>query len=152
MDQQIKVGDFGLVTTIEDEGGRQSPNNAALLKRHTSQVGTQLYMSPEQLSGKGYSFKVDIFSLGLILLELLVPFSTQMERQRVLEAARAHSFPSPFLSQYKVEVSVIKKSWVLIVMFAAEKNFNCITSRFCAKLQQCVKPIVALPPTYLPVI
>lgn len=36
-----------------------------------------------QIHGKNYSHKVDIFSLGLILFELLYPFSTQMERVRV---------------------------------------------------------------------
>ena len=32
-------------------------------------------MSPEQLERKAYDHKVDIYSLGLILFELLVPFS-----------------------------------------------------------------------------
>lgn len=36
-----------------------------------------------QLSGNSYSHKVDIYSLGLILFELLYPFRTQMERVRV---------------------------------------------------------------------
>lgn len=49
------------------------------------------YLSPHclcfcfsrQLSGNSYSHKVDIYSLGLILFELLYPFRTQMERVRV---------------------------------------------------------------------
>lgn len=36
-----------------------------------------------QIHGNNYSHKVDIFSLGLILFELLYPFGTQMERVRV---------------------------------------------------------------------
>lgn len=36
-----------------------------------------------QIHGSNYSHKVDIFSLGLILFELLYPFGTQMERVRV---------------------------------------------------------------------
>ena len=36
-----------------------------------------------QIHGNSYSHKVDIFSLGLILFELLYPFGTQMERVRV---------------------------------------------------------------------
>ncbi|KAL0620164.1 hypothetical protein AAY473_008487 [Plecturocebus cupreus] len=35
------------------------------------------------IHGNSYSHKVDIFSLGLILFELLYPFSTQMERVRM---------------------------------------------------------------------
>ena len=33
--------------------------------------------------GASYNHKVDIYALGLILFELLVPFSTQMERIKV---------------------------------------------------------------------
>lgn len=105
MDQQIKVGDFGLVTAIADDEGRLSlTKEAGRREGHTSQVGTQLYMSPEQLSGRPYSYKVDIFSLGLILFELLVPFSTQMERSKVLQDVRSHKFPPAFARDYEVEV------------------------------------------------
>ena len=40
-------------------------------------------MSPEQLSGKRYNEKVDIFALGIIFFELNCPFSTEMERFKV---------------------------------------------------------------------
>jgi serine/threonine protein kinase len=43
-------------------------------------VGTPTYLSPEQEKGKGYSEKVDIFALGLILFELCSKFSTYHER------------------------------------------------------------------------
>lgn len=36
----------------------------------------------------------DIFSLGIILLELLIPFNTDMERLKIIEAARKGIFPS----------------------------------------------------------
>lgn len=121
MDDVVKVGDFGLVTAMDQEEDEDEPSAltpAPLLTRHTGQVGTKLYMSPEQvrkrrslkkktttfsswfpasavrtnyvisflslqLSGNSYSHKVDIYSLGLILFELLYPFRTQMERVRV---------------------------------------------------------------------
>ncbi len=60
------------------------------------QVGTELYMSPEQLAHKRYSHKVDIYSLGVILFELLVPFQTQMERVHSLRAIRNLNFPPNF--------------------------------------------------------
>uniref|UniRef100_A0A6Q2XUR9 Eukaryotic translation initiation factor 2-alpha kinase 3 n=1 Tax=Esox lucius TaxID=8010 RepID=A0A6Q2XUR9_ESOLU len=86
VDDVVKVGDFGLVTAMdqeedEDDLGPLTP--VPSYARHTGQVGTKLYMSPEQLSGNSYSHKVDIYSLGLILFELLCPFRTQMERVQV---------------------------------------------------------------------
>lgn len=46
MDGLIKIGDFGLATTIMDE---HDQNFGPLLNTHTNDVGTQLYMSPEQV-------------------------------------------------------------------------------------------------------
>ena len=50
LDGTVKVGDFGLVTAAENlpESGDQSPASKASVK-HTAEVGTQLYMSPEQV-------------------------------------------------------------------------------------------------------
>lgn len=41
-------------------------------------------MSCLQLKGKPYNEKVDVFSLGLIFVELIVPFTTVMERNSIL--------------------------------------------------------------------
>ena len=53
------MGDFGisrvLTTTIE---------------KAKTMVGTPYYLSPELIEGKSYSFKTDIWSLGVILYEL----------------------------------------------------------------------------------
>jgi translation initiation factor 2-alpha kinase 3 len=61
-------------------------------------------MSPEQLVRKSYDHKVDIYSLGLILFELLVPFSTQMERVQTLSALRKLKFPSHFIRSREYEL------------------------------------------------
>uniref|UniRef100_A0A8C4VGC4 Eukaryotic translation initiation factor 2-alpha kinase 3 n=1 Tax=Gopherus evgoodei TaxID=1825980 RepID=A0A8C4VGC4_9SAUR len=84
IDDIVKVGDFGLVTAMDQDEEEESVlTPMPAYARHTGQVGTKLYMSPEQIYGNTYSHKVDIFSLGLILFELLYPFNTQMERVRV---------------------------------------------------------------------
>ena len=74
---------------------------------HTEEVGTELYMSPEQLAKNPYNNKVDIYSLGLILFELLVPFSTQMERIHTLTKLRQLEFPAKF--QETPEYNLVKK-------------------------------------------
>ncbi|XP_069488306.1 eukaryotic translation initiation factor 2-alpha kinase 3 isoform X2 [Ambystoma mexicanum] len=108
IDDIVKVGDFGLVTAMdqdEDEESVLTPMPA--YARHTGQVGTKLYMSPEQIYGQSYSHKVDIFSLGLILFELLYPFSTQMERIRILTDVRNLNFPPLFMQQYVQEHTMV---------------------------------------------
>lgn len=61
-----------------------------------------------QIQGNNYSHKVDIFSLGLILFELLYPFSTQMERVRTLTDVRNLKFPVLFTQQYPREYVMVK--------------------------------------------
>jgi translation initiation factor 2-alpha kinase 3 len=90
----VKIGDFGLTRAklgVEGHNMQQLEQQAAVAEeanRLTDRVGTQLYMSPEQCNQEPYNHKVDIFSLGLILLELLVPFTTDMERCKVLTKAK----------------------------------------------------------------
>ncbi len=40
-------------------------------------------MSPEQLAGKHFDEKVDMYALGLILCELLYPMKTELEKSEV---------------------------------------------------------------------
>ncbi|XP_020834728.1 eukaryotic translation initiation factor 2-alpha kinase 3 [Phascolarctos cinereus] len=109
VDDVVKVGDFGLVTAMDQDEEEQTvltpmPDYA----RHTGQVGTKLYMSPEQIYGNTYSHKVDIFSLGLILFELLYPFSTQMERVKTLSDVRNLKFPPLFAQKYPQEYTMVQ--------------------------------------------
>uniref|UniRef100_A0A3Q2LS62 Eukaryotic translation initiation factor 2-alpha kinase 3 n=1 Tax=Equus caballus TaxID=9796 RepID=A0A3Q2LS62_HORSE len=104
MDDVVKIGDFGLVTAMDqDEEEQMVLTPMPAYARHTGQVGTKLYMSPEQIHGNNYSHKVDIFSLGLILFELLYPFGTQMERVRILTDVRNLKFPPLFTQKYPRE-------------------------------------------------
>jgi len=45
-------------------------------------IGTPSYMAPETLAGKGYSFPVDLWSLGVVIYEFMagfVPFGEDAE-------------------------------------------------------------------------
>ncbi|XP_010957265.2 eukaryotic translation initiation factor 2-alpha kinase 3 isoform X1 [Camelus ferus] len=109
MDDVVKVGDFGLVTAMDqDEEDQMVLTPMPGYARHTGQVGTKLYMSPEQIHGNNYSHKVDIFSLGLILFELLYPFATQMERVRILTDVRDLKFPPLFTQKYPREYAMVQ--------------------------------------------
>ncbi|KAJ8680408.1 hypothetical protein QAD02_016195 [Eretmocerus hayati] len=111
-DDKIKIGDFGLVTAMtEGIDGVHTPcniDNKVFKNVHTARVGTHLYMSPEQMNGKNYNYKVDIYSLGIILFELLIPFSTEMERVIALTNLRKSIFPENFAQQYPAEYDLLK--------------------------------------------
>ena len=96
-DGTIKIGDFGLATVGGNANDLSDLADKSVTSHgdeegHTEEVGTELYMSPEQLAKKPYNNKVDIYSLGLILVELLVPFGTQMERIHNLTKLRKMDF------------------------------------------------------------
>ncbi|XP_031826001.1 eukaryotic translation initiation factor 2-alpha kinase isoform X2 [Nomia melanderi] len=113
-DNKIKVGDFGLVTAITegyDEAHTPPSKNEDVSLRnslHTAYVGTHLYMSPEQINGLGYNYKVDIYSLGIILFELLIPFVTEMERVAALINLRKSVFPRNFDIDHPAEYDLLK--------------------------------------------
>ena len=61
-DRRVKLADFGIARLIGDT------------VRHTrtgTAVGTAAYLSPEQVRGEDVSTAVDVYSLGLVLLEAL---------------------------------------------------------------------------------
>lgn len=76
-------------------------------QKHTSAVGTLTYASPEQRSKGAYNEKTDIFSLGIIFFELYYPFSTKMEKARVLTDLRNHVLPPAFWKKYPVEAAFV---------------------------------------------
>uniref|UniRef100_A0A5S6QJV5 non-specific serine/threonine protein kinase n=1 Tax=Trichuris muris TaxID=70415 RepID=A0A5S6QJV5_TRIMR len=94
---QVKIGDFGLVKEcLSFEQCNESdvePGSVSSIVAHTQNVGTYLYMSPEQETKVPYTFKVDIYALGLIFVELVIPFATQMERIVTLKGLRKMSLP-----------------------------------------------------------
>uniref|UniRef100_A0A4W5JW73 Uncharacterized protein n=1 Tax=Hucho hucho TaxID=62062 RepID=A0A4W5JW73_9TELE len=79
-DGTVKIGDFGLVTTITTLSG--APMYRSVNK------GTALYMSPEQKTAGKYDEKTDIFSLGVICFELLWYMSTVSEKIKVSTPTR----------------------------------------------------------------
>lgn len=75
-----QLGDFGLACPLQN--GHQG-----------MVLGTPLYAAPEQLEGE-CNPKSDIYSLGVVLIELLIKFGTDMERVRTIENARKGILPT----------------------------------------------------------
>jgi serine/threonine protein kinase len=97
-DGVVKIGDFGLSKIIDQN--LKNPSTSLLLEasiqssqetdssHHTRGIGTASYAAPEQLDSHAYGPKADIFSLGLILLELLCRFQTAHERAMAFRDCR----------------------------------------------------------------
>ena len=59
---QVKIADFGFARTVDDP---------KIQSRFTKKIGTPLYMSPQVNGGEKYGPKCDVWSLGILLYELL---------------------------------------------------------------------------------
>ncbi|NXM68263.1 E2AK1 kinase, partial [Serilophus lunatus] len=109
-DHQVKIGDFGLACKdlLWDDADQWFQTERVNGLTHTSGVGTCLYASPEQLQGSHYDFKSDMYSMGVILLELFQPFGTEMERTEILTHLRNGQIPHTFHKQWPTQAKYVK--------------------------------------------
>lgn len=89
-EDKIRIGDFGLVTESQES---------------ITIAGTPLYMAPEMFRQCGYNYKVDIYSAGIILFELLNYFSAEAEHRIVMKNVKNSRYPVEFVKTYPEEVS-----------------------------------------------
>lgn len=88
---KVKIGDFGLATLhhVIDNEEILLQNNCFCESHdqfnHTGGLGTTIYAAPEQKLGSVYDNKADLYSLGIILLELFYPFTTDMEKIKYVD-------------------------------------------------------------------
>lgn len=73
-DRFVKVLDFGLAKLTEQDKPSSDPDAVTMPITHTNPgavIGTSGYMSPEQAQGEAIDQRSDIFSLGVVLYEMV---------------------------------------------------------------------------------
>ena len=96
---QIKIGDFGLALNSKSTEYKQG--------------GTYLYQSPEQINNEPYDEKIDIFALGVILVELVSKFNTEFERREILQGLKKSQYPEYLKEGHLKEYNLVKKMTTL---------------------------------------
>ncbi|XP_036140373.1 eukaryotic translation initiation factor 2-alpha kinase 1 isoform X2 [Monomorium pharaonis] len=84
---RIQLGDFGLACPLQKRDN------------HHSVGGTHVYAAPEQLQGK-CDPKSDIYSIGVVLIELLISMKTRMELVSIISSLKSGKVPET-LKQHK---------------------------------------------------
>ncbi len=105
----VKITDFGIAVAI----------NSAQLTQTNSVMGSVHYLPPEQAGGKGSTIRSDIYSLGILMFEMLtgkVPFKGDSAVEIALKHIK-EPLPSP-----KALNPVIPQSVENIILKAAAKN------------------------------
>jgi len=96
----IKVLDFGISKFMTT-----GPGSGHAMTKTSAIIGSPLYMSPEQLrASKGVDARTDVWSLGVILFELVTgspPFDAEVSTELILKIS---SDPAPLLSAYRKDV------------------------------------------------
>ena len=92
----VKLFDFGFARSLP---ARQTPDD---LYRLTARMGTWRYMAPEVARGESYNLKCDVYSLALILWEMVVgnkPYSDLPNHSDDLRALVTAGVVRPELTQ-----------------------------------------------------
>ena len=105
----VKITDFGIAMAI----------NATQLTQTNSVMGSVHYLPPEQASGKGATLQSDIYSMGILMYELLtgsLPFKGDNAIEIALKHLKEHVPP------VSKEIANIPKSIENIIIKATAKN------------------------------
>jgi serine/threonine protein kinase len=112
-DGYVKVLDFGIAKLAEEELPATMPRDEALLQVETNLgavLGTVRYMSPEQASGEQVDQSTDIWSLGVVLYEMLTghtPFTGDTSQDLMFSILEKEPPPLTHITRTPAELQQI---------------------------------------------
>lgn len=115
----VKLGDFGIAKSL-----------CNTLEKAKTVIGTPYYLSPEIIMNKPYSFKSDIWSLGVLLYEMCVlkmPFDAKSMPMLTLKIIKAEYMKLP--STFSIEMNELIKS-LLTVDHKKRPNIDQVLGKF----------------------
>ncbi|MCI0486249.1 MAG: SUMF1/EgtB/PvdO family nonheme iron enzyme [Blastocatellia bacterium] len=124
----VKVLDFGIAKTMSDDGIDNVTKTGFVL-------GTPVYMSPEQLSGEKLDARSDIYSLAIIVYEMLsgcLPF--EGENTQAIMIKRITTDPVP-LRRYLPSISDSIEREVMAALQRRRENRPQSIREFVSKLE-----------------
>lgn len=133
---RVRLIDFGVARHLDEEGSLAMTRQGAVL-------GTPLYMSPEQASGRPVDARSDLYAVGTMLYELLVGRAPFAGRGVAQVMAMQIDSPAPPVRELRADISDEVNA---LVARCLEKDPG---ARFqtAAELLQAILPLVGLVPT-----
>ena len=91
----VKIGDFGISKNLNKnndliENLITNDNQSLEIKYLTSNIGTGIYSAPETKT-RIYTNLIDIYSLGIIFLELLIDCKTDFEKFKIIDNVKKNT-------------------------------------------------------------
>jgi len=114
-DGQVKVADFGIATALAQRAGDN-------LTHIGSVMGTATYFSPEQARGKALDGRSDLYSLGVVLYEMIVgkpPFTADTSTAVAVKHVQERPFPPSMLG-----VTIAQSLEAIILKLLAKNPAN----------------------------
>ncbi len=131
---QMKIVDFGIAK--DTEAGRDSSSG--------TRMGTVAYMSPEQVLGEELDKRTDIYSLGVVLHQMLTgkaPYDISTDKQFKVQAKIVHE-PLPRMKSIYEYVS----SGMQAVVDKATAKDRTKRYQSCEEFLQAVRAVKPVPP------
>jgi len=123
-DGYVKVLDFGLAKLTETPSTNGNADASTLVKIRTNAglvMGTAAYMSPEQARGLDVDARTDIFSLGVVLYEMIAahaPFEGATVSDVIATILKQEAAP---LAQYSLDAP-IELEWIMKKALAKDRE------------------------------